>query len=455
MSDRWASPEETSLAQQGETRKPTVAFYEPAKKVYWIENAAGSWIEVTETSLRRLLKQEGLNPKPTNNQFVSELDARLIKIQRESCVSYAAPLAGYKTGPQMMCGNLVLVTDAPKFIEPIPGEWPTLTAVFENLFVDGDIDQRIYFFGWLKIGYEALRSGQRRPGQALVLAGEHDCGKSLLQNIITEIFGGRVAKPFRYMSGGSAFNGELFCAEHLAIEDEFASTNIAARRKLGASIKEFTVNQVQSCHPKQRQAISLEPFWRVTISVNSEPENLMILPPLEESLSDKIMLLKACKKPMPMPTTTPAERKTFWDKLLAELPAFLDYLCKLEIPQDLRSARFGIREFHHPELLEAIDGLAPETRLLSLIDTAIFGDTQIGHLAVKPTEEWAGTAERLESTLRSHSETHDEATRLLNWPNATGTYLGRLAKKCPKRVQSVRTSHRREWRILPALASPP
>jgi hypothetical protein len=37
----------------------------------------------------------------------------------------------------------------------------------------------------------------------------------------------------------------------------------------------------------------LKPFWRLSITLNDEPENLLILPPLDESLGDKIMLLRA------------------------------------------------------------------------------------------------------------------------------------------------------------------
>jgi hypothetical protein len=39
--------------------------------------------------------------------------------------------------------------------------------------------------------------------------------------------------------------------------------------------------------------------------------------------------------------------------------------------RELISERFGIRHFHHPEILQAIDNLAPEYRLLRLIDDAI------------------------------------------------------------------------------------
>ena len=106
------------------------------------------------------------------------------------------------------------------------------------------------------------------------------------------MLGGRAAKPTEYMSGRTPFNADLFAAEHLMIEDEYGSTDLRTRREFGARIKDITVNDVQSCHAKNRwQAISLRPFWRLSISLNDEPENLMVLPPVDESLSDKLMLL--------------------------------------------------------------------------------------------------------------------------------------------------------------------
>ena len=182
-------------------------------------------------------------------------------------------------------------------------------AFLKNLLTTSDCDQLPHVFGWLKVAYESLASGRNRPGQALALAGPPASGKSLAQNLFTEILGGRAAKPYRYMSGGTDFNGDLFACEHLMIEDDIGTTDIRSRRNFGTRIKEFTVNQVQSCHPKQRPAISLTPFWRLSISLNEEPENLLILPPFDESLRDKIILLKTNRCPMPMPTGTEAERQ--------------------------------------------------------------------------------------------------------------------------------------------------
>ena len=416
------------------------AYYDPTRKCYWMANDRGEMIEVNETSLERHLRKAGFACK-AEGEAVSAIEEKLIQTQTGKDVLYAGPLAGHPVGPQDMCGQRILVTRAPRLIKPAEGECPTIEGLITALLDDPTHDQISYLMGWLKIGYEALVAGQLRHGQALAIAGPRDCGKSLLQNIITEILGGRSAKPYRYMCGATDFNGDLFGAEHLMIEDEIAFTDIRARRAFGARIKDFTVNTVQSCHGKNRPALSLKPLWRMSITLNDEAENLLILPPIDESLEDKIILLKAYKRPLPMETATLEGRQRFMAKLLAEIPAFLNLLVNYRIPERLRSERFGVTHFQHPELLASLSEMSPEMRLLAVIDAHLgSGDG--------PAGRWMGTATELERMLYESKGAH-EARRLLDWSNATGTYLGRLAKKLPHRVRQERTSSSRIWYISP------
>jgi len=91
------------------------------------------------------------------------------------------------------------------------------------------------------------------------------------------------------------------------------------------------------------------------------PENLQVLPPLDESIKDKLILLKAYGNPMSMPTRSPEEWAAFWQRRVSELPAFLYYrTAEFRIPDHLRSGRYEITHFHHPDLVAAIDALSPD-----------------------------------------------------------------------------------------------
>jgi hypothetical protein len=302
----------------------------------------------------------------------------------------------------------------------------------------GDGRQLDYFYSWLKIAWETLLAGLHMPGQAMAIAGPINSGKSLLQSLITEILGGRNGKPYQYMAGETPFNADLIRAEHLIIEDEQASPDLRTRRKLGSHIKNITVNGDQRCHQKGRTPVMLRPFWRLSISLNDQPEDLLVLPPIDRSLGDKIMLFRAKAVAMPMPTSPAPERKVFYDALVAELPAFLHWLGEWSIPEDIKCDRYGVKAYHHPDLLKEIDANAPEARLLQLIDDYVL----IGR------DVWEGTARGLEAILTAaDSRCNHQARQLFTQVNTCGTYLGRLADKHPDRVIKARKSEERRWII--------
>ena len=77
---------------------------------------------------------------------------------------------------------------------------------------------------------------------------------------------------------------------------------------------------------------------------------------------------------------------------------------------------------------------------MQLIDGNLFG-TQA---------TWTGTSAELETALTDKDcACEREANKLLHYGNSCGTYMGRLAKKVPERVdKGVRSSGgRREWTI--------
>jgi len=244
------------------------------------------------------------------------------------------------------------------------------------------------------------------------------------------------------MSGLTNFNSDLFGAEHLIIEDDQAHIDIKARRNFGAQIKSFTVNYEQRLHAKGRDAFAMRPLWRVTCSVNDEPENLMILPPMDESIADKMMLFRVVDGALPT-----AESQADYDKvlsdLIADIPALLTYLLSWEIPPDTASTRFGVTHFHHPEILQALDERNPEYQLLTLIDRVIFGQQII---------EWTGTATELKEVLFDATgfDAAEARNLLSKWAAGTGVYLSRLSKSQPQRVSKIPRSSGRfsqSWEI--------
>lgn len=292
-----------------------------------------------------------------------------------------------------------------------------------------------------------FRSGVWKSSQMLALAGDAGSGKSLTQNLLTEMFGGRSAKPYQFMKGDTNFNSHLFAGEHLVLEDESESVDPRSRKHFAAMMKTLLCAKDQSCHGKHREAITLNPLWRMSVSLNDDPERLLVLPPLDDDVRDKIIALKVVKHPMPMPTSTPDEAELFWTRLLSELPAFLAYLETWNVPAELADARYGVRAFHHSEIVEKLNATNSEDRLLELIDLTMFSNRF-------ERRTWTGSAAELERKLTDDQSAYrTEAKRLLGWNAACGAFLGRLSK-CRReyvagRVSSRTLRGRTVWTITP------
>jgi hypothetical protein len=188
-----------------------------------------------------------------------------MRIVDENSVCYAGPIAGMTAG---ICGKnrKILGTESPNLITPKARDWQTLDALFHAVLYDGECVQLTYFCGWLRTALISLHTGKHSCGQAVVFAGEEGSGKSLLQNLITTMLGGRCAKPYHYMIGKTNFNADLFGAEHLMIEDEAPYSSFHDRRKFGTELKQISVNYTQRLHTKGRDVITLIPLYASTFS---------------------------------------------------------------------------------------------------------------------------------------------------------------------------------------------
>ena len=88
---------------------------------------------------------------------------------------------------------------------------------------------------------------------------------------------------------------------------------------------------------------------------------------MDEDVRDKILLF-SCSRAGKLRRT----RRAFGGASFAKLPGFLHYVDTWPLPKGIADSRYGFKTFQHPEVLEALQGYSPETRLLDLIDDVIF-----------------------------------------------------------------------------------
>lgn len=211
---------------------------------YAIKNSDETFKEVNKDVASTYLRNLGITQEK-DTHTTSPLDRAILAIHDRHSVDMCIALAGHQPGIiDVGGGRKVLITRGPKRLEPVKGDFPTIRA-----FIDGMLrDQAIYFHCWMHLSVVPLYNGKLKRGQALILAGPKDSGKSVCQNlIITPLFGGRVARPYAHIVGQTPFNEEWFESEHLMLEDEAPVRDYDTQQLLAAGIKSLVANERQWC----------------------------------------------------------------------------------------------------------------------------------------------------------------------------------------------------------------
>lgn len=346
------------------------------------------------------------------------LGSVLCDIRETQYVDYIGPLGGHLPGERIFNGSKMVVTSAPTIIEAKEGTSPFLDKFFNDLLSDPqNPDQLPAFLNWLAHCRSALLQHKRTQTPALALAGGRSNGKSLAIEIINRCLGGRSANGYSFFSGKKGFNGDMAGVELIVIDDAAASKDHRARVHLAQSIKANQFAAGVRIEAKNREAINLDPVQAIVIAVNCDPEELLVLPELTDSMEDKIMLLST-------------KQSTFFDTqeenraaLDAELPAFLHKLETRDLSNAYELASKRLKCFWHPDVLERVGMLSNERQLLELVHS----DSEVC-AEITDKGEWVGTAASLEAALTCQLNPFcHQAKKLLSWSAACGTYLGRLA----------------------------
>jgi hypothetical protein len=137
-------------------------------------------------------------------------------------------------------------------------------------------------------------------------------------------------------------------------------------------LKGLAVNEHQRLEGKGLDAVAdLNPKFRVSISLNSNPATMMQVPPLSSDFADKVMLLLVKRVKLPMSVDTVAEKAAFQGAVAAEMPYYLRYLLNLPpLQKEWRcpNARMGVKYWHHPDLKAMILEESTAMELLDVID---------------------------------------------------------------------------------------
>jgi hypothetical protein len=404
---------------------------------YFIPSSKGGWYPTNEKGAKvYLIKNHGISTHRVKGEPLTQIEDVMASVRDLNSVSWAGSVGGMPPQLTYSNGRPILIMDGPKLIEPVKGDFPIIDILLRDRLGGEQLE---YYNGWkqcrLKNLWEVYHGGESRPGQFLAMVGPSGAGKNLVQErIITPIFGGRVAKPTHFFNDRTNFNGDLVGAEHWQLSDETPARDFDSRRAFGNHIKVVASNAEVRTEIKYGNPIVTKPFHLGTVSLNDEEENIRTLPPLDPSIEPKLMALKFDFAELPLPAGRPIE-----EAIAKELSAYVHYLLhEHKIRAELRDARYGIKAYQHPDVLQALADTAPETQLLLEIDRA-----NLPYKKYDEGWEWRGSSGELQEILEAAAEDRGFAARtrlasLLRYGNTCGTYLARLAHQYPDRISRRR-----------------
>lgn len=428
-------------------------YWVKERGAYGVQNDDNCWQCESKDDAHDRLVAAGVSPLPYKGEL-SEVYQALLNVRNEFAVDMMMPLAGYTTGVHQIKGQQVLVPSSFHMIEPIEDPkneyWKHIWAVISGLLGDQSV-QVDHFITKMKNDRACLLASLKNGGLALLIAGDAGIGKTLLlDHIIVPALGGRSANVFAYLSGATSFCKEQAGSEVWFIDDGNPFTSWEARRAFANAIKQTVASAEVWAHGKGKDGRTLPLYRRLVVLTNID--SLEAMPEMEESLNDKIMLLKAFKFEMPKeltplpPMYDVVKLKEFGAILDRELPYFLDYVDHYDAPDYCKGSRFGV-PYKNPELWESIKELGRDSEVHYLVQRLVYGvfGQGKGESEKRPDGSYEYETNALISALLECRHTATRAKVYVQSSKSFGCHLAQLKRSQLGKFYSARRSNGKSY----------
>lgn len=364
-------------------------------------------------------------------------------------------IAGYSDGFHVIPPRTIFCKEGYRIEEPNPDcDWSDLKEMFKGCF--SSAIEESFFHAWFRSAYLDLRRGLFGPSMTLVFAGEVGTGKSLLRDFLVVGLGNRggFGEPYSCMSGKTQFNGDILRYELQVIDDDGLNPDARSRTLLGEHIKKFCVAGQRRIETKGVDAWNLKTYGRLVICVNSEDSSINVLPHLQSSLWDKIMILQT-KGDMAskLDGLTQAEKDEWFSKIVNQIPGYLHWLLnEFEITKSMRrnpkERRMGFDAYKSPEILEIIAENSADFEIHSWL---------LRFLELNNRISWKGSAFELMQELVNTTKKNPKDSLFCKWVKeikshgSLGTMMGKAAVGASEQgagqihLKADRTASKREW----------
>lgn len=344
----------------------------------------------------RLKTSHGLSSKTPKGGTSSEVEDAYNTIISEKLVHGAVPFVYDKRLVVPFQGRNYLNTAGRKPVEPSPDaqQWcdnfPFMGALLESVLGD---EQLPYWLAWASRFLTSAHSGVPTQGHAMFLIGDTGVGKTLInENVLDILFGGHAACGPFLMGEDGGFNSHLFDFGLWTCDDRVPASDFKKFQHYTSTVKSIVANGVFTINEKFMKAGQLIWNGRLSVTANFTAEDIRMIPELNTSMRDKVMLFRAARHGLQFGSRQ--ENRATCEREAPFLARFLlDYIPPLEIQS---SNRFGVDSYIHKGLEEFSMDNGTHAYLLELVE--VFNDKTFSKDGVP---HWRGTSTELLQELGS------------------------------------------------------
>lgn len=413
----------------------STAYYDG--NMFWVDkDGDNNWVDWSKndyTQKLRVLDYESIRRKGAN---CSEIDRIENMIKENKRVVNALPFLFRPKGYIIYKGQPFINTSRVSVAVPVaelssgPMTWanghtyfPAIHQTLRSLFVPADdpgglgLVQFSHFLSWLQYFYVNAYNNKPRQGQAIVIAGPPNQGKTLFCKFILGPLMGGYEDATDHLVNGSPWTERVLNSPIMAVEDALGASDAATHTQFSARVKKYIANAEMIYNQKYRKTSSMDWLGRIIITCNTDSESLKIMPNMDMSSKDKICLFKT--------TGVKADfSNSVTEQIAQEIPYFARFLLDWQMPQYCvpKFKRFGVVTYHHPELYDE----AREQQGVGTLVEMLLGMLEVHQTKTNNTVSyWDGTAIQLYEDM---CVVYPGVMREIRSPRALATMLGNLVK---------------------------